>query len=110
MTIKPFRVPKQVAVCPICGARLWVCDVTGCTEQDNGEWLADEFDVDCETEPGIESDEWRQWFDWHYRMPYVDWLPVHGKVEAWVKQTFIVVDSADGWELKRRDTIAPCAT
>ena len=102
MTIKPFRVPKRVAVCPICGARLWVCDITGCTEQDNGEWVPDEFDIDCETEPDIDSNQWPSWQRGHYRMPYVDWLPVHNSVEAWVQNTYRVIDGVDGWTLAMR--------
>lgn len=110
MNTKPFRVPVSVAVCPICGARLWICDITGWTQQDNGEWVPDEFDIDCATEPDITSRKWESWHNWHYAMPYVDWLPVHGVVERWVAQNFRMIEVEGEWKLERRGSIAPCAT
>ena len=97
--VKPFKIPKDVAICPICKARLWVAEVTGCTQEDNGDWTPDEIGIECDKEPRIESRKWEEWFNWHYRMPYVDWLPVHAKVEAWVKKTYKVIDGPDGREL-----------
>lgn len=110
MNIMPFDIPADIAVCPICKSGLRVAEVNGCSQGDDGEWIAEDVFIECKTEPEIEDDEWEDWHDGHYRMPYVDWLPVHVRVEAWVRKAFRVVDSADGWKLILRDTIAPYAT
>lgn len=65
--------------CPICGGQLTV-KCGDAWEEDNGDWIATEIDIDCLTEPDVESDEWIQWHNWHYRQPYVDWLPIELKV------------------------------
>ena len=38
--------------------------------------------------PDIDSKKWREWFNWHYDMPYVDWLPVDGDVEKWLEENY----------------------
>lgn len=80
-------VPKDVAVCPYCGAVV-TASFTAWTEDDNGQWMAAEVGVDCASEPDIDSDEWWEWFHIHSDMPYVYQLPVDTKVLAWVNQHY----------------------
>jgi hypothetical protein len=81
-----LKIPAEVAVCPICGSSLyvnfdhWV--------QEGSEWLAASCNMDCETEPDIDSDEWNEWFAGHYSSPYVDWLPVEHEVLAWINKNY----------------------
>ena len=81
-----LEIPGEVAVCPICKGKLyaqfdhWI--------EINGEWKAAEVNLDCETEPDIDSEDWRDWLEGHYSMPYVDWLPVCHKVKKWVNENY----------------------
>jgi len=63
---REIRLPEP---CPICGKLVIHTNVL--------EWRSDghivEVEMECETEPDIDSDEWRDWHNGHYRMPYVDW-------------------------------------
>lgn len=80
-----------MAVCPYCNAKLYAsCE--GWTENDEGEWMADTISVDCESEPDIDSSEWREWFDFHSDMPYVYQLPVDSKIERWINNNFRFLD------------------
>lgn len=86
-----FKIPTSLAVCPYCNPKLYAsCEAW--TENDEGEWLADSITVDCETEPDIDSDEWREWFDSHSDMPYVYQLPVNVKIENWINSNFRFLD------------------
>ena len=73
-------IPVEGIACPICGKRLFVvgCDAW---ESETGEPV--ELSIECETEPDIDSDEWDPWFDTHYRMPYVHWLPIEEPIRKW---------------------------
>lgn len=62
-----------------------------------------EAEIDCETEPPLNddnADEWDAWFEEHYRMPYVDWMPYEVRAIAWLNANF----TYDGKELKPRLT------
>lgn len=74
--------------CPICGGGLLLSGVDACEQDDNGDWIASEVTIDCETEPDIDSDEWEEWHNWHYRMPYVDWLQLELRVLKAVQRKF----------------------
>lgn len=82
-----LEIPQEVAVCPICQAKLYAT-FDSWIEGKNGEWLARSTRLDCETEPDIDSQEWEGWFDGHYSMPYVDWLPVDLEVTKWVNENY----------------------
>jgi hypothetical protein len=103
--VKPIKVPADVAVCPICKAALFAVEITGCSRADDGTWFPDAIGLDCETEPDFESDEYEGWYASHYGWPTVgsDWLPVHITVEGWMRNTFTVVESDDGWDLRQRE-------
>ena len=84
------RAPLGIkARCPICGAGLTL-DAGAGTELDEetGEWIATEIELDCESEPDIDSDEWEEWHRWHYRMPYVDWLPLEQRILNAVRRKY----------------------
>lgn len=82
--VLPLTLPQP---CPVCGAKVVLTHVT--------EWGADDglivgIEYDCETEPDIDSREWRQWFSGHYRMPYVDWLPWETGMLEWLNSHYFV--------------------
>lgn len=84
---KPLPVPRNVAVCPMCGGNLEI-QITGW--YDDGRASSDGFELDCVTEPDIGSPEWEEWFSGHYSMPYVDWLPLSVKMLKWFNGNFRV--------------------
>lgn len=82
---KPIVVPRTIAVCPICGAKIvieeiqeWECE-TG---------LPLSISLECVTEPDIESARWPEWHQGHWSMPYVDWLPLELPVLHWLQKNF----------------------
>ena len=81
-----IKVPSEVAVCPICGSAIYTN--FDCWVFVKGEWLVDSCNMDCETEPEIDSDEWNRWFAGHYSMPYVDWLPVEKIIVDWINENY----------------------
>jgi len=82
-----LEVPKEVAVCPKCDGKLYV-QFDAWEEDDDGTWYAAFVHTECENEPEIDSEDYEEWFDWHYDMPYVDWLPIDDDVERWLKQNY----------------------
>ena len=97
------KVPPQVATCPICGAEVVIDEIY--------EWYVDEsmthngrplleagetgIGVNCITEPDIDSDEWEGWFNHHWSMPYVDWLPVEHRVREWLNANYRFEDGSE---------------
>lgn len=83
-----LEIPESVAVCPICKSKLYA-HFEAWIEID-GKWKANEVHLDCVTEPDIEENsfEWECWFESHYSMPYVDWLPVCQHVLEWINQNY----------------------
>ena len=79
-----IRLPREVAVCPICKSTLFASFDSWVEE--NGQWKASSVNLDCETEPDIDSDDWWDWHNAHYSMPYVDWLPVEHHVKEWINE------------------------
>ena len=78
-------VPVDVAVCPYCGAALYI-QFEQWGQQEDGSWVAENVHGSCVTEPDILSDEWQQWFNCHCIMPYVYQLPVDQRIEKWVSE------------------------
>lgn len=74
--------------CPICGGALFITGVNACEQEDNGDWIASEIDIDCENEPDIDSDEWEDWHRWHYGQPYTDWLPIDRQILRAVQKRY----------------------
>lgn len=82
-------VPGEVAICPICSAKLKV-EISGAVE--NGDdWEVDEIHLSCTEEPDMDNvQEWRDHMDSHYSMPYVDWLPLEEPVLKWINENYQV--------------------
>ena len=84
---KLIDVPGDVAVCPYCGAALFVqCEQW--SQQDDGSWAADNVHADCTGETDVGTPQWEEWLDSHSQMPYVYKLPVDMKVEKWVNEHY----------------------
>ena len=83
-----MQVPPEIAVCPICGHRLVITEFGGHEQCDDGLRKAVEITLECGTGPDIDSAEWDDWFAGHYSMPYVDWLPVHQRILAWLEKHY----------------------
>jgi len=77
------------AKCPICGEKV-VFEGTHCWERDDadGTWYATEVSINCVTEPDIDSEDWEDWHNGHWNMPYVDWLPLTQAVLVWLKRNY----------------------
>lgn len=65
-----FQVPADIAVCPYCEARL-TAQAQGWTETEpgSGVWAVDLLDMDCDSEPDIDSQAWDDWFEHHGYAP-----------------------------------------
>ena len=74
--------------CPYCKCRLtYVAE--GWIEDDNGQWMADSFDMQCSSEPDMDkTDEWEEWLNIHSQMPYVHQLPVDTQVKNWINERY----------------------
>ncbi len=90
-----IQIPRSVAVCPYCQDQMSAY-FTGWTQNKDGTWRSDEIQLDCESEPDIDSDEWEDWERAHSVTPYVYQLPVEERVMAWVNQHFIFEVKEDG--------------
>lgn len=84
-----INVPPSLARCPKCGGKLYV-ELESWTRDYEGSWKAVEAEVhtECENEPDITDPGYSEWLDWHYNMPYVDWLPVDQRVAEWIDDNF----------------------
>lgn len=78
----PLAIPDDVALCPICGAPLVVEDIDE-WDAETGEVTEHGLHITCSKEPDIDSKGWNEWHNWHYKMPYVDWLPLQKPVREW---------------------------
>lgn len=78
----PLTLPQP---CPICNAKVVLTAVTE-WESETGKAVTVEYE--CETEPNIDSKEWRGWHRGHYRMPYVDWLPWELQMLKWLNANY----------------------
>lgn len=92
-----IEVPPEVAVCPYCGAKLWV-QLDTWTQLDDGMWGAMEDETphaNCDSEPEIhedftddEIDRYEEWARVHSKMPYVYQLPVEVRIGKWINATY----------------------
>lgn len=80
------EIPAEVAVCPICQAKI-VIDIDE-WETKNGRVTKAGFHITCETQPEPDDRNSDNWWNWHYQMPYVDWLPVQAEVYKWFDSNF----------------------
>lgn len=89
-------IPMDVCICPKCGSSLWIDDITE-WDGETGTPTESGLDIDCSTEPvNIDSDDWEDWFRWHWANPYVDWLPVKQRVYKWFLSLHLGSDKQRG--------------
>lgn len=79
------EIPQEIAVCPICGEPIVIDDIDE-WESETGRVTECGLHINCVTEPDDPNDH--NWWNWHYQMPYVDWLPVQQRVYQWFDQNF----------------------
>lgn len=72
-------IPESVAVCPYCRSKLYATFQCW-TQNDEGQWKADEIHLDCENINSEKID--------HYYMPYVHQMPVDLKCLEWVNENY----------------------
>jgi hypothetical protein len=84
---KWYEFPHDVAVCPICGAGVIVGDFDE-WETETGRVTESGFHVDCVTEPDFDDPDYDDWFNSHWSMPYVDWLPLEIRLYKWFDQRY----------------------
>lgn len=78
----PPEIPESIAVCPKCEAGLIIDDIDE-YDPDTGQVTEAGFHINCSTVPDPDSKGVDEWWNWHFDMPYVDWLPVKKRVYTW---------------------------
>ena len=74
-------------LCPYCKGKLtYTCN--SWEQDDKGLWMAEGFNMVCETEPEIDSEDWEDWFQSHCEMPYVYQLPVDERVKDFINNKY----------------------
>ena len=86
---QPLSIPVEVARCPICEQPLFA-EFDEWTENDDHTWQAGDCGTHlrCTAEPDFGKQEWFDFIDSHYKMPYVDWLPLEERVLQWINQRY----------------------
>lgn len=79
---KRYEFPLDVACCPICGEPVLVGDFDE-WETETGVVTEGGFHINCKSEPDMDSEEYDDWFNSHWSMPYVDWLPLEVRLYRW---------------------------
>lgn len=85
----PLKVPAVIAMCPICSDVLFIEGIDEWVEDGDQMRLDPEWqdvNVNCATEPDIDSEELEDWMSGHWSMPYVDWMPVSKRVTKWLSE------------------------
>ena len=80
-------IPANIAICPICGASVIIEDIDE-WETETGRVTESGFHVNCSTELDFDDDEYDDWFNSHWSMPYVDWLPIEMRVYHWFDKRY----------------------
>ena len=85
-------IDESIAVCPYCGKRLYV-QFEEWEDLENGYWQVSDCGavIDCESEPGIEGEEYDYWLRQHTYMPYVYMLPIHRRVTEWLQEKYRIM-------------------
>lgn len=83
----PPEIPNLIGRCPICGAKLEISDIDE-WETYTGRVTESGFHINCVTQPEIDSKDWDSWWNWHWSMPYVDWLPLTMRVYKWFDSNY----------------------
>jgi hypothetical protein len=83
----PIAIPTEIAICPICGANLYVQQIDCCWE-DNGKIMEEGIVFGCSTEPQMQAEGWWPWHWKHYGTPYVDWMPLYHPITKWFNANY----------------------
>jgi len=83
------EIPLDLFQCPICGAQIMFTEINE-YETETGKVTDSGFHVSCTTEPEFDEPGCEEWFDSHFSMPYVDWLPIEAKVYRWLSAGYRV--------------------
>jgi hypothetical protein len=70
--------------CPKCDGHVTIEEVDHWEQAEDETWQASKVYLSCTNEPDMCGDEWDDWFEWHYDMPYTDWLPLCQQVKTWI--------------------------
>ena len=82
---KEFKFKKA---CPYCGGDI-TAQADSWEQQDDGSWMADHFDIQCQTMPDMDNEEeWNEWWANHNDMPYENWLPLVNSVERFIEKKY----------------------
>lgn len=84
-----IKLPEKF-ICPICSAKVVIDDIDEWEQNDDGTWQVSEcgLHISCETEPQIGTPNWDGWIEFHFAMPYVDWLPIEEDVLRWINKNY----------------------
>lgn len=84
-----FAVPATVATCPYCNATVSAqCTAWSEDPDQPGRWEPETVEVECDSEPDTDGDDWPEWDARHSVMPYVHWLPMTEQVERWIRRGY----------------------
>lgn len=73
--------------CPICGSGITgICE--SWTVGENEKWKADSITLECRKEPCFDDENFNEFMNHHYCMPYEDWHPLVIKVTKWVNENY----------------------
>ena len=81
----PPELPFPKFKCPKCGAKIYIDEID---EWETATGIIMTAHINCITEPPIGSRRWEDWFNWHWDMPYVDWMPLEIDVIEWLKNNY----------------------
>ncbi len=92
ITLKMGEVPEIPGYkfkCPKCGDLLTL-EIDEWEQLADGTWQISEggLQLSCASEPMIGSKKWNDWFNWHFDMPYVYWLPLQMRVLQWLNENY----------------------
>lgn len=73
--------------CPYCGSGLTVY-VDGWVLEDDDKWKADSLNIECDTYPGFESEEYYEWIEKHTYLPYTYWMPLEIELLKWINERY----------------------
>lgn len=93
----PPAIPASVAQCPICGAVVEIEDIDEWTNDESGEFPTESgLHINCTTAPDpdkVSKKQFYGWYDYHWSMPYDDWLPTESKVYKWLTANYRFTES-----------------
>lgn len=90
------EIPPSQFACPKCGAQIYIEGVDCVVDAGDGTWDAEDVKINCTTAPDIDDPDWDYWWDHHWDMPYVYWLPLSTWVTKWFNENYGFVQTENG--------------